>query len=341
MEDLVEETAEELAVNAQEYSEEIEKTIANTDGDPCNSYEWSILFLLILMAAVTAMCFHVWTLWKRRSSLSAYDILFVAFFFAAAVQFGPMMSQVLHSGHGVYHFSQSGCKLLFFTDYGMRHVIAYLVLAFFAHAYLVVFHSFDEDNLDGRMRASVPWFIISIFVVEGIFGMVPAIYVDVGPKSLQSCVWTSTMSLSMAQIVSMEIMLRPITPYLLPMLLLSYPLVRMTLVVKSMDQTKARSTLKSILVIVWSYFALNLPYAILLVAESVGHITRDKGISWMTVCNLKWVFFLMHQAWFLAVPLAAMALDAERGNKPPGSDLALDVWTKVKTQMEDSRKRIA
>ena len=68
---------------------------------------------------------------------------------------------------------------------------------------------------------------------------------------------------------------------------------------------------------------------------------QDAGISWMTVCNLKWVFFLMHQAWFLAVPLAAMALDAERGNKPPGSDLALDVWTKVKTQVEDSRKRIA
>ena len=41
------------------------------------------------------------------------------------------------------------------------------VLAFFAHAYLVVFHSFDEDNLDGKVRAAVPWFIISIFVVEG------------------------------------------------------------------------------------------------------------------------------------------------------------------------------
>ena len=41
------------------------------------------------------------------------------------------------------------------------------MLAFFAHAYLVVFHSFDEDNLNGRMRAYVPWFIISIFVVEG------------------------------------------------------------------------------------------------------------------------------------------------------------------------------
>jgi hypothetical protein len=59
-----------------------------------SSYEWSILFLLILIAAVLAMMFHVWTLWKRRSALTAYDILFVAFFFASLVQFGPMMSQV-------------------------------------------------------------------------------------------------------------------------------------------------------------------------------------------------------------------------------------------------------
>ena len=62
---------------------------------PCiPSYEWSILFLLIMIVAVTAMLFHMFTLWKRRAALSAYDILFVAFFFAASVQFGPMLSQV-------------------------------------------------------------------------------------------------------------------------------------------------------------------------------------------------------------------------------------------------------
>ena len=36
LEDLVKETAEELAVKTEEYSEEIEKTVANQDGDPCN-----------------------------------------------------------------------------------------------------------------------------------------------------------------------------------------------------------------------------------------------------------------------------------------------------------------
>ncbi len=68
---------------------------------------------------------------------------------------------------------------------------------------------------------------------------------------------------------------------------------------------------------------------------------QDRGISWVTVCHLKWAFFLLHQAWFLAMPLCAMSLDMERGNKPPGSDMALNVWGKVKTQIDDQWKRIA
>ena len=48
--------------------------------------------------------------------------------------------QVLHSGHGHSDFSQSGCKLLFYTDYGMRHVVTFIVCSFFAYAYLILFH---------------------------------------------------------------------------------------------------------------------------------------------------------------------------------------------------------
>lgn len=75
--------------------------------------------------------------------------------------------QVLHSGQGIYHFSQSGCKLLFYTDYGMRHVLALLVTLYLAYAYLVAFHSFDQENLDRRAREYVPWLIILLFAVEG------------------------------------------------------------------------------------------------------------------------------------------------------------------------------
>ena len=53
-----------------------------------------------------------------------------------------------------------------------------------------------------------------------------------------SCLKFEISSFFFVQIVSMEIVLRPITPYLLPMLLLSYPLVRMSLVVKAMDQER-------------------------------------------------------------------------------------------------------
>ena len=66
----------------------------NPDGDPCNSYEWSCLFLFMLSLALTAMVLHLVTLFKRRSNLSALDILFVIFFFCAIIQFGPMLSQV-------------------------------------------------------------------------------------------------------------------------------------------------------------------------------------------------------------------------------------------------------
>ena len=76
--------------------------------------------------------------------------------------------QVLHSGHGVYHFTQTSCKLQFYTDYGMRHVVAFLAISFFAYAYLILFHHFDPENLDGKMRRNYPWLIIAMAVIEGL-----------------------------------------------------------------------------------------------------------------------------------------------------------------------------
>ena len=44
--------------------------------------------------------------------------------------------------------------------------------------------------------------------------------------------------------------------------------------------------------------------------------------NWVTICNFKWAFFLLHQSWFLLAPCAFVALEWEKGNKPAGSDLA-------------------
>ena len=83
--------AEEVEKAADSF--ESEGVLENTDGDPCKSYEWSILFLLIFIASMITMIIHMITLFKRRSMLSCIDILTIALFFATIVQFGPMLSQ--------------------------------------------------------------------------------------------------------------------------------------------------------------------------------------------------------------------------------------------------------
>ncbi len=56
-------------------------------------------------------------------------------------------------------------------------------------------------------------------------------------------------------------------------------------------------------------------------------------MSWPLVCNLKWAFFLLHQSWFLLAPVALLSLEAERGNRPPGTDLAVAAFHSVRHQM--------
>ena len=58
-----------MAVRSEEIEEGIETTATNADGDPCNSYEWSLIFLLIFVLAFVVMGLHLWTLWKRWRGL--------------------------------------------------------------------------------------------------------------------------------------------------------------------------------------------------------------------------------------------------------------------------------
>lgn len=114
----------------------------------------------------------------------------------------------------------------------------------------------------------------------GVFGMVPAMYVDVSP-TFKHCVWTPTMDLSNFQIYSMELVIRPLTPYLIPALLLAYPLFKVTTTYRCMDEGKAKPIVFTILTITWSYFIMNLPYALVLVRETSSQIlgVRKKGFD--------------------------------------------------------------
>lgn len=89
-------------------------------------------------------------------------------------------------------------------------------------------------------------------------------------------------NLSIFSILVSELICRPITPYLLPLALIIYPLFRATQTVRTMDESKVKSTLFTIMVIVWSFFIMNLPYALLLVTESSAQISQvsiDRSIA--------------------------------------------------------------
>ncbi len=79
------------------------------------------------------------------------------------------------------NYSQSGCKLLFYTDFGVRHVILACLIAMGSYAWLITKAGFNKDQLDSRLRSNLPWLIMLAFAIEAVFGIAPAIYADMLP----------------------------------------------------------------------------------------------------------------------------------------------------------------
>ena len=61
---------------------------------------------------------------------------------------------------------------MFFTEYGMRHVISMIVITAYLYAHVGLRHGFD--SVDRKTKEWFAWFIIFLVAVEGLFGMVPA-----------------------------------------------------------------------------------------------------------------------------------------------------------------------
>lgn len=169
--------------NETPIEEEIGQHSLVDPDDPCNSYEWSILYLLLLIVASLGISFECYVMYRRKEELllSAFDIGCIFLSFCAIVQFGPMTSQVLYSGHDVHGFTQSGCKLLHYTEYGIRHLILCIILGLILYAWLITKQNFNQEQVDKKVRHHLPWFILLAFALEAIFGIPVAIYVDVLP----------------------------------------------------------------------------------------------------------------------------------------------------------------
>jgi len=279
-------------------------------GDPCNSYEWSVVFCFIMTLSIIAWLVAIAVILSSRqsrgSSLSGLDKLSALLFLATIIQFGPMLSSSLHSGHNYYYYSQTGCKMLFYTEYGTRHVITALVMGMVSYAYYGLHHGFD--SVSGRMGTlGMGWILLGLAAVQGLFGMVPAMYVDLGYNG-HSCSWTQSMQLSLGQIVSMELILRSLSPYVVPCLVVVYPIIRIIQLLPAVQEPYKIATVRTIIFIAISYFMLNSPYAVNLIVEYAIRLSNTEH-SFVAVCNFKWFFFLVHQAWFLVAPLMLLIGD--------------------------------
>ena len=80
--------------------------------------------------------------------------------------------------HGRKNATQTGCKMVSYTQIGMTHVISYLILALAMYGYLGSRKS-EFFAIDIFIRKNLGWIFCAVFAVEGIFGMIPAIYMDV------------------------------------------------------------------------------------------------------------------------------------------------------------------
>ena len=84
-----------------------------------------------------------------------------------------MLVHSIHAGFNHYSYSQTGCKLMFFTEYGMRHVIATVVCCMLFYAYYGLHYGFDSVNAK-LSTWGVGWLLLLLASIEGLFGMVPA-----------------------------------------------------------------------------------------------------------------------------------------------------------------------
>ena len=102
------------------------------------------------------------------------------------------------------------------------------------------------------------------------------ILLQVLPNFPDHCVWSPTLKLTSAQIVSMEIMLRPVIPYMIPALLLPWPLIILRSTLTSVEGSKLKCQIQTIIIIGWSYICLNIPYSLTFLAH---YVSMMKGVS--------------------------------------------------------------
>jgi len=279
--------------------------------DPCNSFSWSILFVIVMLLSIILWIGTVvQAIVSRGGKFSGLDRLLLFLFLGTLLQFGPMFASSLHVGHNQYSYSQSSCKLMFYTEYGTRSLIAIVVLGIAGYAWMGLQRGFE--SLDGKMRDNMGWLVVLAAALQGLFGIAPAVYLDYS-WIYDACVFAIGVS-SRGDQVAMELGLRTIVPYIIPSLILIYPIFKLNQNINSVEEPNRKAIVKIALIICITYIAMNSLYALVLIVE-YSLVSRQSQYDWQTLCNFKWVFYLLHQGWFMVTPIVVLTVDPALRNK--------------------------
>lgn len=136
------------------------------------------------------------------------------------------------------------------------------------------------------------------------------------------------MKLTPAEIIALEVAMRPLIPYLIPAILLPLPLIELRKTLISVEGQKLKSQIQSIISLGWAYIILNVPYSIVFLAHYAAMWNGDID-KMTTICNFQWFFFLFHQFFFVFVPCLMLKHEVKVENPPVGNDILNRILDKI------------
>ena len=177
----------------------------------------------------------------KRTTLAGFEVLCNLLLIFAAIRFGPKIWGALQI-FGIQHASQSGCKLVAYTEYGIRHVEIVVLSLLVLYVWLAMRRQYD---LDDKIRSNLAWLLLSLLAIEGVTGMVPAMYTDIGFVGSQyQCDFGEPNEGNDGHYVVMEMLFSTLLPYVIPSIVLLYPLLKLTRLHLDVNDEPLKSRIK-------------------------------------------------------------------------------------------------
>jgi len=301
--------------------------------DVCYDTAFSILFFIVITLIGFAFGGYTIVLYlKRRNKLYyGFDVLYTILFVAAFVKFCPTIWHQLSIHNSIAAgTSQAGCKLMSYTLIGMAHVVTSLVFFLVLYSWIGagLFPSLpfckkltkvSFGDLDSGLRRHLGWFLLFIFALEGVFGMVPAIYMDVTSDG-KACNATQSPDFTAKAFVGAHVSLQVIFPYLVPFAFFVYPLVSLGKNLHVIEDEIYKSAAKTAIIVATTYAVTYTPLAILQLIVYPAFL-GGATLHWGSICVVEGIFSFFQDIWFFYIPLVVMLRDPELGKNFPGKEI--------------------